>query len=152
SWHKERSSSQTRTLAILASGSGGLESWFGDPWDALRAFYAEKELGTGGIGTDEDLGVVGLHDLVHDRQTQTRPALESGLEGFKDLFQLGGGDPMPSIAEGDAPLFAFRPYGHRELAMLRHGAHGIVRKVPENLFHAVAIDVSHRRCVSVPAD
>src|ERR1700757_1085414 len=97
----ERSSSQTRMLAtptscrrrgcsrsyglILRDSSGRN----GDRPLGIKTAQAQDESGAlAWFRASPDLAFVGLHDLIHNGQTEARASFEIGLERFENLFDL----------------------------------------------------------------
>src|ERR1051325_2409890 len=82
---------------------------------------------------------MGLHDLVHDGQSQARAAFKLRLEWLKDFFGKVGWDARACIANSDAQEISRGAYrdGNRPLAL--HRAHSVLKQVPEHLFDSVSV-------------
>src|SRR5947209_13360460 len=80
-----------------------------------------------------------LYDLVDDGEAQASASFKLRLERLKDLFGLLWCHARPGIRKVDLPVVAGCLYRHGQRASLRHGAHGVLTKIPEHLFDLVAI-------------
>src|SRR6185437_5055010 len=149
----ERSSSHTKTLAMhsLRRSYRGEYSLFRDAhrsrscvrlWDFnydLRPFS--------GSGHRVYASVVGLNNLVDQRQPQSGAALETRLKGLKDFFGLLRTNADAAVFERENPIVASRAQRDFERSAFGHSAKSVVAEVPEDLLQAVGID--HRQ--SLPA-
>src|SRR5581483_3452903 len=146
----ERSSSQTRILAMRSpfSGGGPLSQLFhslvrlGRNLHALALRPPQTQNKSGSLAlprTRPYLAIMGLHNLVDDRQSKTCATFKLGLKGFEYFFGLLGTHARSGIAEAHFPVFAFRFYCNAQRASALHGSHRVLAKIPENLFKLVAI-------------
>ncbi len=71
------------------------------------------------FGTDPHLAFVRLHDLVNDRQSQSRAAVEARLEGLEDLFHFRPAHPAAGVGEADHPAQFPAPQRHRQRPAVR---------------------------------
>ena len=85
------------------------------------------------FGADRDLAIVGLNNLVDDGKTKSSAAAESTLEWFEDLIHLLRIDSGTAVMEADPPVIAGRAYSDIERSRARHGTHGVLAEVPEDL-------------------
>src|SRR6266567_2679430 len=99
------------------------------------------------FGTRPDLALMGLHDLVHDGQAQTGAAVESGLEGFENLFRLLWSHAVPGVGEMNLPVFANRFERHGQGAAGLHRALRVLAEVPEHLLDLVPVRERRRFAV-----
>ena len=83
---------------------------------------------------------MGLHDLVHDGQTESGSAFELRLEWLEYFLDDLRAHAGTGIGEADLPVFA-RPHSRRlvKRSALLHGADGVFAEVPEHLFDLVAV-------------
>lgn len=65
---------------------------------AIKARSAGSPLAQDAV--DDDLAVMGLNDVVGDRQTQPRPLRLGGKEGIKHAFQGFRRNPAAGILDG----------------------------------------------------
>src|SRR5262249_19305525 len=128
----ERWSSQTRMLAMRhlrvyrTWGRLGLRLRGPGMEDFQHKFRAAAR-----PGLHVNLGAVGLHDLIDNRQAKPGAAFKMRLEGFEDLFRQVRRDARTSVTNADAQKIAHRADRDGERALAFHGAHGIFQQVPE---------------------
>src|SRR5207302_6358606 len=92
----ERSSSQTRILAMRTSHGGGARQHLLSesvrcqrrPLGFKPVQVQHKRSSLPRFGTRPYLALMRLHDLVNDRESQSRPAFEIRLERLEYLFGL----------------------------------------------------------------
>src|ERR1700686_3908246 len=145
----ERSSSQTRMLPMRSPSrarrhrrSGlGKELWFRG-WPFRRQIFyrrqaaqpEDEDAAFSHSGTRPNLPLMGLDDLVHDGQTQPGAAFEMRLEGLENLLYQLPAHARAGIGEIDLPVLTRLLQGDTEHSTRAHGAHGVLAKIPENLF------------------
>ena len=66
------------------------------------------------FGTDSDLAVVRLNDLVYDRETKASAAAESALKRLKNFVHLLRVDSRAAVVEADPPVVTGRAYSDIE--------------------------------------
>src|SRR5260370_39107262 len=86
-----------------------------------------------------DAPAVRVHDLINDRQSQTRSADKAGLQRLEYFHALSGIDSHSSIAKANAHPKRRCLQLHRQGAAGRHGAERVVAKIPEHLLDLVRI-------------
>src|SRR5438874_1485516 len=138
-WQMERSSSQMSRLPMCHSSLQRGQfltrrcgcrhaRQFQDKFSALRRRRVHR-----------NLPLMGLHDLIADRQSQAGSAFELRLKRFEDFFHQLRGNSLPGVGKSNAPHIAGRGQGHGQGAAARHGTHSVLAKIPENLLDLVSL-------------
>ena len=78
-------------------------------------------------------------DLVDQRQSQTRPLIETRLKRLKDFFQLYTGKADAGVRQYDASSLAHLFSLDGERSPLGHGFQGVVANIPKNLAELVSV-------------
>src|SRR6266481_722605 len=153
----ERSSSQTRILAMRSPSCRSRAGNFRFPSCQGKHFLSCARRGRrpssdtqapepqhkGGAlsqaGARPNLAFVRLHDLVHNRQTQTGSTIKSGLEGLENFLRLLRAHAVSGVGKINLPVVSARLERDGERATVFHRTHGVLTEIPENLLELVAV-------------
>src|SRR5688572_216109 len=86
-------------------------------------------------GLHTDRAVVGIHDLVHDRETQPRSFCKRRMKGHKKLLQFFLIHPLPGIFELNPRAAVPGLQADCQSTAIGHGSECICREVVEDLAH-----------------
>ncbi len=83
---------------------------------------------------------MGLHNLIHDGQSQACTAFKLRLERLKDFLSKVWGNARAGIANTDAQKIACCPHRNSDRPFALHGAHSVFQQVPQHLLDSVGIN------------
>src|SRR6266567_1956954 len=145
----ERSSSQIRMLGMGAFSDQPLRGSLGDRLrircgNRDRPFFRpadsqDERAALPGFRPYPDLALVRLHNLIHNGQSQSGPALELRLERLKNFLHHLRAHPRASVGKTELPVAARLLNAHGQGAAFFHRPDRVFAEIPKHLLHPVAI-------------
>ena len=88
---------------------------------------------------------MGFHNLINNRQPQTRAVRKPGLKGLKQLFELRFVKAHASVGQQDPSHAVRRLDLRRQASAARHRLERVVTDVPKDLADLIGVHPSRHR-------